>query len=275
MKKIFCGLLVAFCFCCSLIAQEKAFSQVKLLQSNETYESNCPDVEALANYMQEIQQQLANYDSLGDGSVFIAIRPFNRSNVWFNLKDAAPDVLSKLKEEIVSIQPCDVQGGVVVFELTNRNPDEISQMPSEWLVEIEKMEVDSISVDDFLDVFWPAEVSAQDRQRLLKMIGEFKKSKDFSDKSLKKYSYITEYATKSDLISLTISQDYWPAEVSNTKYAAMFLLAYIAGNMEKQLLDENYEDSPQAGLEFEIYKYKQLKKVDKKLKIDFFEKKIK
>lgn len=41
--------------------------------------------------------------------------------------------------------------------------------------------------------------------------------------------------------------------------------------MEKQLISENYVNSPEEGIQLEVMKYKQLNKIDNNIKFSFFE----
>ena len=90
-------------------------------------------------------------------------------------------------------------------------------------------------------------------------------------KNLQKYSDIITYATESEIIKIGINSECWPSEISENEYGSMFLLAYICGNMEKQLITDVYINSQEEGIQFELMKYEQLKKNNKNISYKFFE----
>lgn len=272
MKKLLSLLFISFCLVCNLHAQNYNFSNVMLLQSNEVLEKRCPDIKDLARYIKEVQTEISKYRIESNGFIVIAIRPYNKSNVWFDLENPDEKVLGKLKKKLTSIKTCDVSGDVLVFALTNYDgTKELNPMPPEWAEYLESAGYPEIEYQELIRRLWPPYITDSEKQELLKLISEFKKDTDFSDKNLKKYSYITDYAVNTDYLSVSINSKYWPKEVSKNKYGAMFLLAYIAGNIECQLLTGESENAPQAGVDFEFEKYTQLLEYDSSIKIKFFE----
>ncbi len=121
------------------------------------------------------------------------------------------------------------------------------------------------------DEISPSEISEKEKNELLRLISNFKQDKDFSKKNLKNYSYIIEFASESDIVQITIDSSCFPEEIASSEYSALFLLAYVCGNLEKQLLSGDYNNAQKEGIEFEVLKYKQLKELDKDINISFLE----
>ena len=108
------------------------------------------------------------------------------------------------------------------------------------------------------------ELSEEDRSRLLALIDEFRNDKDCAKEFIPtKYSEILNFALES------------PVVIADCNYSEILLLAFIAGNVEHQLKTNTSENASEKGLEFQLLKYKQLKKQDKKLKIKVLEQKLK
>ena len=122
-----------------------------------------------------------------------------------------------------------------------------------------------------VDEIRPSEISEKEKDELLELINHFKQDKDFSKNNLKKYSYIIEFASENELVEISIDSSCFPDEVASSEYSAVFLLAYVCGNLEKQLVSGNYNNASKEGVEFEILKYKQLKEMNKNVNIAFFE----
>lgn len=276
MKKFLGIILISVSFMFNLAAQQKDF-QVMLLQSNDVLGERCPDVQDFVGYIKEIQNELSKVSFKSEGFIILAVRPFYKSNVWFDFKNEDSNKLNELKEKILAIDPCYAQGGAIVFALTNyEHPETAKVLPDEWKEAFDKKQGKEFQIADIVDEVWPPEITSEEKAYLLAVIEAFKNETDFSDESLSKYSMLSTLAVSSDLFKMTVSNKYWPEEVSsNKKYGTMFLLAYIAGNMEQQLITGKYEDSPKEGLNMELYKYKQIKEQDKKFKIKFFESKLK
>ncbi|MBP5576004.1 MAG: hypothetical protein J6X67_04490 [Treponema sp.] len=138
-------------------------------------------------------------------------------------------------------------------------------------VDKEKNSSSNEKIEDFNFEFNLSELAESEKQEVLKLINEFKKDKDFSPEHLKNYSQIIEFATKNKDVQITISTDYLPKLNSPDDYSYVFILAYICGNLEKQLVSGNYTNSAKEGIEFELLKYKQLKEIHKDISISFFE----
>lgn len=274
MKKRLMIVLLPFLMLASLFAQTKEFNKVMLLQPEEVLSERCTDVNELSNYIKGVQAAIKPFasgsKSIGDGYIVLALRPVAKSNVWFDLEDAKNT--DALKKKILAVPPCHVQGGVLLVVLSNLDaPQERLPLPEEWKPTLEEMG-GSAEISAVVDAVWPAEITKKEKDSLLKLIGNFEKEKDFSQASLKKYSDIITFASESEVVHITIDEDSWPEEVQKSKYGSMFLLAFIAGNMKNQLTTDVYESSSEAGIQFELLKYKQLKKTDKTLSLSFFEK---
>ncbi len=138
-------------------------------------------------------------------------------------------------------------------------------------VDKEKNSSSNEKIEDFNFEFNLSELAESEKEEVLKLINEFKKDKDFSPEHLKNYSQIIEFATKNKDVQITISTDYLPKLNSPDDYSYVFILAYICGNLEKQLVSGNYTNSAKEGIEFELLKYKQLKEIHKDISISFFE----
>ena len=271
MKKLY--LLIIFCFVlvANIFSQEKKFDKVVLLQLDEYFYERCPDVEELTGYLKELQTEIEKTNNIGDGYIVIALRPGAKSNIWFDV--TGNKNLKSLKKKLLSITPCHVQGGVVLIALSNLDdPLEKLPLPEEWNNYLsEHSEFESLEISELVDKIWPPEITAKEKNKLLKLINKFKNEKDFSQESLQKYSDIITYASESEIITIQIDSECFPIEIADNEYGSIFLLAYICGNMEKQLLTENYENSKEDGIQFELMKYEQIKKTDKEIKINFFE----
>ena len=267
--------LINFMFVMSAFSQSKAFDKIVLFQTNEELSQHGPDVNEFSNYIKKVQDEVLNFtkknNDIGDGFIVVALRPVGKSNVWFDL--SGNKKLDSLKNKILAITPCHVQGGAVVFAVTNLdNPSEVLPAPEEWIEILENLpESESLTITELIDQVWPSEITKKEKDKLLKLISSFKKEKDFSEKIYEKYNLIIEYASESDLIKITVESEGFPQEVSESKYGPIFLLAYICGNLEKQLQSEVYENAREEGIAFELYKYEQLKKIDKTVVFDSFE----
>ena len=275
MKRKLLFVLLNFVFVLGLFAQSKAFEKIILLQTDEVYEERCPDVQELTSYIKQAQKIISEFnkdDKLGEGYIFFAFRPVKKSAVWFNLESADEKQLDVLKNKLLSITPCSVQGGAVAFTLSNvENAWDNLVIPEEWNEAFKESGDKGLEVSDLLDIIWPSEITKAEKTELLSLIKKFKKEKDFSKESLLKYSDIIEYAVLSDIIKISINSECWPEEVSDTEYGSMFMLAYICGNLEKQLNSGEYTNAQEDGIKLELEKYKQLKKIDKNISISFFE----
>ncbi len=115
-----------------------------------------------------------------------------------------------------------------------------------------------------------SEISEKEKAKLLKLINDFRQDKDFSIDNLRNYSYIIDFAEKNELVKISVDSSSFPTDSVSREYSAIFLLAYVSGNLEKQLISGNYINSPKEGIEFEVLKYKQLKEMNKDINIDFF-----
>ena len=270
-------LFITLIFLCisGTFAQTKDFGKILLFQTNEVLNERCPDVDALSSYIGEAQAIVSDFNKenvLGEGFIFFAFRPVKKSAVWYSLANADEKQLEQLKNKLLTITPCSVQGGPVVCAISNlENPGQQLTFPKEWMDVLEKSGNNSMEVSALLDEIWPSEITKAEKTELLKLIKKFKKEKDFSKESLLKYSDIIEYAVLSDIIKISINSECWPEEVSDTEYGSMFMLAYICGNLEKQLNSGEYTNAQEEGIKFELEKYKQLKKIDKNISISFFE----
>lgn len=279
-KKVFVLLYLIFVTISSIYSQNKKFDKIVLLQSDEVLSERCPDIQELANYIKKIQREIQQFEkknnSIGNGYIIIALRPVEKSNVWFDIKDS--NNLDSLKEKILSISPCHVQGGVVLFAVSNLdNPQEnISIQPKEWVDFIESnKKMQNLEISSLVDAIWPPEITKNEKEELLKLINKFKDEKVFTEQSLQKYSDIITYATESEIIKIGINSKCWPSEIAESEYGSMFLLAYICGNMEKQLITGEYINSQEDGIQFELMKYEQLKKINKNVSYSYFEDMIK
>ncbi|WP_191013768.1 hypothetical protein [Treponema zioleckii] len=114
-------------------------------------------------------------------------------------------------------------------------------------------------------------ISKNEKKELLKQINDFKKDKDLSLENLKKYSYIIDFASKNETVKISIDSSCLPKEIISSEYAPLFVLAYVCGNLEKQLVSGNYENSPKEGIDFERLKYRQLKETNSEINFPFLE----
>ena len=275
MKRKLLLITLIFLFISGLFAQTRDFGKILLFQTNEVLNSRCNDIDELSDFLGEAQTIVSDFnkaDELGDGFIFFAFRPVKKSAVWFYLPNADEKQLEQLKTKLLSITPCTVQGGPVAIAISNlEDPAQQLTFPKEWMAAVEESGNNGLEVSDLLNRIWPSEITKAEKTNLLKLIKKFKKEKDFSNESLQKYSDIVEYAVLSDIIKISIDSECWPEEVSNTEYGSMFMLAYICGNLEKQLNSGEYANAQEDGIKLELEKYKQLKKIDKNINISFFE----
>ena len=274
-KKLFILFVFTFVTSTAIFSQNKNFDKIVLLQPNEVLSERCPNIQELSNYIKNIQKEIQyfeNINSIGNGYIIIALRPVAKSNVWFDIKESKN--LDSLKTKILSVSPCHVQGGVVLFAISNLdNPQKnISIQPKEWTEFIKNnKDLQNIEISLLVDAIWPPEITKNEKKDLLKLINKFKDEKVFTEKNLQKYSDIITYATESEIIKIGINSECWPSEISENEYGPMFLLAYICGNMEKQLITDVYINSQEEGIQFELMKYEQLKKINKNISYKFFE----
>ena len=263
MKKTVFLVLINFMFVMSAFSQSKAFDKIILFQSNEELSERSPDIQEFSNYIKKVQEEI------------FALRPVGKSNVWFDV--TGKKNLNSLKNKILSIAPSHVQGGSVVFAISNLdNPDEVLPVPEEWedIIESHK-NASSFGITELVDEIWPSEITKKEKDQMLKLISSFKKEKDFSEKTFKKYSDILNYAVESDLLSVNVDYDALPKEISDSKYGSIFLLAFIAGNIEQQLKSGIYKDAKEEGIAFQLSKYEQLKTIDKNIVFKSFEDRLK
>lgn len=87
-------------------------------------------------------------------------------------------------------------------------------------------------------------------------------------------SIIVTYASKSDDVSITISNDFLPWAGQDVKYANILLGAYIAGNLKPQLIHSINKDSIYLGIVQMINTYNQIKAVEPGFTISEIEKQI-
>jgi hypothetical protein len=113
-------------------------------------------------------------------------------------------------------------------------------------------------------------VSAE-AERILNLIAAFREDTDNSLENIKKYGGIVDYAIQGQNTMITISPEQLPSESASESFGPLFLLAFIAGNLEYQLKTGVMENNPGAGMEFERVKYEQLRKANPKLHIAFFD----
>lgn len=148
----------------------------------------------------DCQWQRREKKSIGNGFIVIGLRPVGKSDVWFDLTETDNQAL--LKQSLLSIPPCHVQGGVVLFAISNlENPQEKMPLPEEFKNIInENKEFEKIEISTLVDKIWPSEISVNEKKELFKLINEFKKDLNFSQENLHKYSYIITYAVESDYV---------------------------------------------------------------------------
>lgn len=282
MKKNMAALLLLLGIVCSCFAKPNIScgDEIILLQTDEEMNQYCPDVNGLVAYIKQIQKTVNNFsfdeNVSGNGFIFVAVRPFGKSNAWFDFSDGFKiENEDELKKQITAIPPMETQGSAVVFvvsvSVNSDAPDRNFVLPKEWKDALKNFETETTSIEELVDYVWPPYITDDEKNELLSLIEKFKNETDFSEKKLNKYSFITDYAVKTDFISISISEKYWPSEVASSKYSAMFLLAYISGNLEYQLTHGTSEGAAEAGFEFEVLKYKQLKEKNKKIKFKCFE----
>ena len=111
------------------------------------------------------------------------------------------------------------------------------------------------------------------KKETLKLIERFKKEKDFSVESLKKYAKIINYAVESDDVYIKLSAKTMPW-MGNDKldtYSPVFLMAFIAGNLEAQLKLNVKMDKPYEGILMVIAVYKKMKNKNNDLVIEEIE----
>ena len=120
------------------------------------------------------------------------------------------------------------------------------------------------------------ELSEEDRSRLLALIDEFRNDKDCAKDFIpSKYSEILNFALESPVVHIVIDESCYPKEIADCNYSGILLLAFIAGNVEHQLKTNTSENASEKGLDFQLLKYKHIKKHDKKLKIKVLEQRLK
>ena len=114
-------------------------------------------------------------------------------------------------------------------------------------------------------------ISKKEKKELLKKINDFKNDKDFSVENLRNYSCIIDFASNNETVKISIDPSSLPEEILSSEYSPIFVLAYVCGNLEKQLVSGKYENSSKEGIEFERLKYKQLKEANSGIDIPFLE----
>ena len=251
---------------------------IVLLQPDKVTSVRCPDVNSLAGYIKSIFAVFENFnfddDASGNGMVAFAVRPGFKSKVWFDFSDGLVDYEDELEQKLLKIKPCEVQGGVFLFAIPIAVNSELSgknvPMPAEWKEYLENYG-DGIEISEMIDAIWPPYVSHEEKSEILTLIEKFRKETDFSTKSLNKYSRIIDFASASDAVLVSISAKWWPEEISSSRYGDLFLLSFICGSLESQLKNGNDENATVDGINFELMKYQQLKKKDKKVNFEFFE----
>ena len=186
----------------------------------------------------------------------------------YKLVEEDPDLKDIVKNEKSGIV---MQTIIFGSELPQKGKVSVTVQVGWGDVDKEKNSSSNEKIEDFNFEFNLSELAESEKQEVLKLINEFKKDKDFSPEHLKNYSQIIEFATKNKDVQITISTDYLPKLNSPDDYSYVFILAYICGNLEKQLVSGNYTNSAKEGIEFELLKYKQLKEIHKDISISFFE----
>lgn len=251
---------------------------IVLLQPDKVTSVRCPDVNSVSGYIKSIFAVFEDFsfddDASGNGMVAFAVRPGFKSKVWFDFSDGLVGYEDELEQKLLKIKPCEVQGGVFLFAVPVSVNSELSDkkvpMPGEWK-EYLKNYGGNIEISEMIDAIWPPYVSDEEKNEIMALIEKFRKETDFSAKSLKKYSRIIDFAAASDVVQVSISAKWWPEEVSNSRYGDLFLLSFICGSLESQLKNGNDENAALDGMNFELMKYQQLKKKDKKVNFEFFE----
>ena len=110
-----------------------------------------------------------------------------------------------------------------------------------------------------------------EKEHILNLISELRQD-PASDYAKEKYEEILRFATESSDVTVSLSEKTcpWLTKVENKKWGFYLLCGYIAGNIEKQLIDNQKKDNMEGGHKFVIMVYDAIKEVDK----DFYSQEI-
>jgi len=283
MKKflsIFTLLLLAICsFAQEAYKPENLF----LLIDEQSISTRTKSVSDFSEYVQRLnaaaEEALKNSPAEPAGAVItVAVRPEQSVKVWAATEPAiSAETITKLEEALTKVPTCSVKHSVVPFAISaslwgGTVPEE---MPNPLKEELENHELpETASMDDIINIVWPAskaQVQAE-KKYILDLIDRFRSDKDLSTENLKNYADILRFAQSSNDVTVTIGDDSIPSDDQSVQeYGQLFLLSFIAGNVEYQLKHNEKQDAKKAGIDFEKAKYKQLKKINKSVKIKFLE----
>ena len=148
MKRKLLPLIIGLAVLCSAGYAEKPFrtENVMLLQPDSVLMERVPaaqDIDACIK------------------AVVIAVRPKNKSNIWFDFSPKLPKNMErKLKKKILAISPCSVKSGVIVFALNTSlwgaSTTKDFPQPPEWLAAVKNRQ-DVIDIDILINELWPEE----------------------------------------------------------------------------------------------------------------------
>jgi TonB family protein len=144
-----------------------AMSHLVLFQDDATLQARMPKVQDLADYVKELEAQAQHYwrdNSVPESlQVVVAVRPGNKSRVWFISSLQADDGhLEGLRQSLESVAPPAVLDGPIAFSIvadiaggdgkavpTGSAPT----MPDEWKNTGERLK--TTSLDTILNAVWP------------------------------------------------------------------------------------------------------------------------
>jgi hypothetical protein len=140
---------------------------IMLLQPDFVLQRRVPSVDALSSYVKAVEA--ATGDALSSktpspasGYIVLAVRPRQKSNVWFDFNPTLPEATERhLRAAILAVPPFPAKEGTVVFALNvtlwNASPSSGFPNPSEWRKAMEGSEA-SMEITDLVDrLVWPDE----------------------------------------------------------------------------------------------------------------------
>lgn len=168
MKRKLLPLIIGLAVLCSAGYAEKPFrtENVMLLQPDSVLMERVPAAQDIDAYIKAVQDAAASvlakekaYPS--NGFLVIAVRPKNKSNIWFDFSPKLPKNMErKLKKKILAISPCSVKSGVIVFALNTSlwgaSTTKDFPQPPEWLAAVKNRQ-DVIDIDILINELWPEE----------------------------------------------------------------------------------------------------------------------
>lgn len=138
---------------------------VVLLQHGDVIQQRVQSVDALAEYIQKVQDAAAaalqseSQRKATGGFLVVAVRPNGKSKAWLDLEPEAPGTTQDmLRKSIEEIQPLEVRSGVVVFAIKvsiwgGKVPPRFAPAPSEWKAQAQRAGK-ALEVGELVELAW-------------------------------------------------------------------------------------------------------------------------